>query len=105
MQVDNKGGITCKHGDEECAGNLVQLCVGRHTPPDHNFDWFYRFLTCSWDSGLPVSSPELVTTCLDKVGANPLIRQQVARRAGALGATDAGSCSVADANQLHLRPD
>ncbi|KIY98459.1 hypothetical protein MNEG_9504 [Monoraphidium neglectum] len=79
MQVDNKGGITCKHGDEECAGNLVQLCVGRHTPPDHNFDWFYRFLTCSWDSGLPVSSPELVTTCLDKVGASDAARTAVQR--------------------------
>jgi len=60
--------MVCKHGDGECTGNLYQLCVGKHTPPAHNYDWFVQFLVCSWDSGLPSDSKEMLKSCLDKVG-------------------------------------
>jgi hypothetical protein len=69
IQHESGDKIICPNGDEECARNLVQLCVGRHTPPDRNYDWFYKFLTCSWDSGPHVTSQALLNACMDKVRA------------------------------------
>ncbi|KAI8467488.1 MAG: hypothetical protein J3K34DRAFT_430520, partial [Monoraphidium minutum] len=76
---DSKGQITCKHGPEECAGNLAQLCVERHAPLDKNYDWFYRFLLCTWDSGMPIGSKEGAEECLDKVGAAGAPRAAISR--------------------------
>lgn len=45
-------------------GNLLQLCVQAHVPPEHNYDWFYRFLVCGWDSGLPANDTARLDGCL-----------------------------------------
>ncbi|KAI8467489.1 MAG: hypothetical protein J3K34DRAFT_430522 [Monoraphidium minutum] len=68
IQHESGDKVMCQHGPEECAGNLAQLCVDRHAPPERNHEWAFRFMLCAWDSGLPLGSGKLVNTCLDKVG-------------------------------------
>ncbi|KIZ04351.1 hypothetical protein MNEG_3606 [Monoraphidium neglectum] len=75
IQHASGGAVTCPHGDSECTGNKYQLCVGRHTPPEHNRDWFLKFLVCTWDGGDSPSSKAGVKACLDKVGVLGAPRQ------------------------------
>jgi hypothetical protein len=72
IQHESGDRVLCPNGEAECAGNLIQLCVQRHTPPENNYSWFYRFLLCSWDSGLPSNSRDMARACLDKVGEGML---------------------------------
>ncbi|KAG2425860.1 hypothetical protein HYH02_014924 [Chlamydomonas schloesseri] len=65
-------GITCKHGDLECAGNVQQLCAavyGRHAhssasatgdPWTHVWD----FVMCQNQSPADIGTPELADKCL-----------------------------------------
>lgn len=39
IQYEGAGGaITAPHGEAEATGNLHQLCVAAHTPPELNYD-------------------------------------------------------------------
>jgi len=67
IQHERGADVSCMHGPSECAGNLLQLCVAAHTPDEHNHSWLMKFLLCTWDSGLPRDSKEMLKTCLDQV--------------------------------------
>jgi hypothetical protein len=49
MQED--GDWTCKHGAQECDGNLQQLCVQQHTKAYNRYDWLFRFIACNNKAG------------------------------------------------------
>ncbi|KAI8474858.1 MAG: hypothetical protein J3K34DRAFT_111189 [Monoraphidium minutum] len=70
IQKSRGGGVTCPHGDAECLGNRMQLCVQEHTPPAHNRGWFSKFLVCMARPGADVASEAAVKACLDEVGAS-----------------------------------
>ena len=36
--ANDDGSISAPHGDSEVTGNLFQLCVAAHTPPERNYD-------------------------------------------------------------------
>lgn len=79
--IQSKSGdsVTCPHGHDECTGNMLQLCVGQHVPREHNYDWFMKFLLCTWDSGVGPFNKSVVKTCLSQVGAS----EDVQKAAGA----------------------
>jgi hypothetical protein len=58
------------HGEDECAANLLQLCVAHHSPPEKNYEWVMRFMLCSWDNGTPAHSKETLAACMDKAGVS-----------------------------------
>ncbi|KIZ04353.1 hypothetical protein MNEG_3608 [Monoraphidium neglectum] len=78
VHAEGRGGkVQCKHGDGECTGNKYQLCVGRHTPPERNRDWFLRFLVCTWETRTMVYSRSIVSECLNKVDADKKVSSAV----------------------------
>lgn len=46
------GSWTCKHGEEECAGNVQQLCVQKTTKPYNRVKWLLAFVLCNNKQGL-----------------------------------------------------
>ena len=40
-------GVTCRHGPEECLGNIHELCTIAHTPKTPtSSEWWWAFLQC-----------------------------------------------------------
>ena len=59
--------MACRHGPNECVGNLYQHCVEKYTPLEHRHDWFMQFLLCTWDQDVLPHDKAIVKLCLDKV--------------------------------------
>lgn len=56
------GGIICKHGEEECAGNVQQLCVAKYAPP---VQW-WNFVQCQNFAGrAKIGKPNLALQCAE----------------------------------------
>jgi hypothetical protein len=89
--------IACKHGAAECTGNLLQLCVAKHTPHDKNYAWLLNFLTCTWDSDRPVDSRGMVKKCLDKVRRGPGV--EAAGPGAAAGRHSRGNAAASGCNR------
>ncbi|KAJ3417084.1 hypothetical protein HDV05_006943 [Chytridiales sp. JEL 0842] len=58
-------GATCKHGDNECLENIIQLCI-RDSYPDRK-DWF-EFILCSNNYWYLMPSDPLIESCAQQVG-------------------------------------
>lgn len=57
---DDEFGVTCTHGREECAGNVQQLCVAKHTP----MRTWWEFVMCQNYHGRGhIGSPEVALKC------------------------------------------
>jgi len=57
---DDEFGVTCMHGREECAGNVQQLCVAKHTP----MRTWWEFVMCQNYHGRgDIGSPEVALKC------------------------------------------
>ncbi|KAG2436949.1 hypothetical protein HXX76_006465 [Chlamydomonas incerta] len=69
-------GVTCKHGDLECAGNVQQLCAayyGRHghsSAPAGGDPWTHGwdFIMCQNKSPADIGTEELAERCLQEAG-------------------------------------
>lgn len=46
------GSWRCKHGEEECSGDLQQLCVQKFSKPYNRVKWTLGFVLCSNKQGL-----------------------------------------------------
>ncbi|KAJ1961873.1 hypothetical protein GGI12_003000 [Dipsacomyces acuminosporus] len=66
LQPNATFGAVCKHGDEECRGNVDELCALKHRP---SLPAFWRFLTCL-NSRLPDigRDPDLSLKCASSAG-------------------------------------
>jgi hypothetical protein len=63
MQED--GSWKCKHGDEECAGDLQQLCVQQYSKDYNRYNWLMNFILCNNKEGLDqTGSFATATKCL-----------------------------------------
>ncbi|ESK95975.1 secreted protein [Moniliophthora roreri MCA 2997] len=53
-------GVTCKHGREECVGNIHQLCVQKYT----SFAHYWEYLHCTNFQGIPqIGLPQTAYKC------------------------------------------
>jgi len=57
-------GVTCMHGQEECWGNIQQLCVAKHEPSA-----WWEFVQCqNYNGREKIGTPELASNCAKAVG-------------------------------------
>ncbi|KAF8138293.1 hypothetical protein EV363DRAFT_1154254 [Boletus edulis] len=62
---DTAYGVTCKHGLEECAGNVYELCVAKYHPTS---EW-WPFLRCQNFQGRDqIGLPETAVSCAGTAG-------------------------------------
>jgi hypothetical protein len=53
-------GVTCPHGPDECAGNVQQLCVAKHTP----VSTWWEFVMCQNYQGRDmIGRPDIALRC------------------------------------------
>jgi hypothetical protein len=52
MCWQDDGSWRCKHGEEECSGDLQQLCVQKFSKPYNRVKWTLGFVLCSNKQGL-----------------------------------------------------
>jgi hypothetical protein len=58
-------GVRCKHGPEECAGNVQQLCVAKHESPS---SW-WEFVQCqNYEGSENIGTPETALKCARLAG-------------------------------------
>ncbi|CDZ98812.1 Gamma interferon inducible lysosomal thiol reductase GILT [Phaffia rhodozyma] len=57
-------GVSCKHGETECSGNIQQLCAQQYV--DQTVWW--RFVTCQNYYSSRIGSPALATECAKVAG-------------------------------------
>ncbi|KAF9057588.1 hypothetical protein BJ165DRAFT_1334930 [Panaeolus papilionaceus] len=58
-------GVWCMHGPEECAGNVQQLCVHKHTP----FKKWWEFVQCqNYEGRYKVGEPDVAFKCAKVAG-------------------------------------
>jgi hypothetical protein len=63
------GSWKCKHGDEECAGDLQQLCVQQYSKDYNRYNWLMNFILCNNKEGLDqTGSFATATKCLKETG-------------------------------------
>ncbi|KAL1701424.1 hypothetical protein EV121DRAFT_212143 [Schizophyllum commune] len=56
---DEEFGVTCKHGPEECAGNVQQLCVKKYAP-----DQWWSFVHCQdYQGKAKIGHPDIALKC------------------------------------------
>lgn len=61
---DKVFGVRCKHGPEECAGNVQQLCVAKYEP-----EVWWQFVQCqNFEGKDKVGNPDLALDCANTVG-------------------------------------
>ncbi|KAI9089804.1 hypothetical protein DFS34DRAFT_382888 [Phlyctochytrium arcticum] len=60
-------GATCKHGDDECKGNIQQLCIRSADP---NPSTWYNYLLCSNRDYRSIPSTHRARACAKSVGLN-----------------------------------
>jgi hypothetical protein len=58
------GSWQCKHGDDECAGDLQQLCVQQFSSEYNRVNLLLNFILCSNRAGEVVGSFATATKCL-----------------------------------------
>jgi len=57
---DSEFGVTCLHGRDECAGNVQQLCVAKHTP----MKTWWEFIMCQDYQGRDnIGRPDVALRC------------------------------------------
>ncbi|KAI9467074.1 hypothetical protein BJY52DRAFT_1111560 [Lactarius psammicola] len=57
---DQEFGVTCRHGRDECAGNVQQLCAAKHTP----LKTWWEFVTCqNYEGKDRIGSPDVALKC------------------------------------------
>eukprot|EP00879_Flechtneria_rotunda_P004508 GHRR01004763.1.p1 GENE.GHRR01004763.1~~GHRR01004763.1.p1 ORF type:complete len:241 (+),score=64.54 GHRR01004763.1:247-969(+) len=120
-QKQDDGSYTCKHGPEECDGNLQQLCVQLHSPIEQRYDWLYRFALCNnkegkeaigqittaakclKEAGIPLGTAVQVLGCIVGPGHAALLQQELSHTA-ALGV--GRSCTIqVESNTICVRDD
>lgn len=74
LGADNSS-VSCMHGSNECQGNLLQLCLGKHTPADQNVDGFYTAVQCH--TAGDVSSKEHLKQCMSKSNITNEVQDKV----------------------------
>ncbi|KAF8919939.1 hypothetical protein CPB85DRAFT_1429416 [Mucidula mucida] len=58
-------GVTCKHGPEECAGNVQQLCVAAYS----SFTQFWQFVQCNnYHGRWEIGNPDVAFSCAHASG-------------------------------------
>jgi len=63
--LQEDGSWKCKHGDEECAGDLQQLCVQQYSKDYNRYNWLFNFILCNNKEGLDqTGSFATATKCL-----------------------------------------
>jgi len=63
------GSWKCKHGDEECAGDLQQLCVQQYSKDYNRYNWLFNFILCNNKEGLDQTGTfATATKCLKETG-------------------------------------
>ncbi|KAI8326110.1 hypothetical protein GQ54DRAFT_241176, partial [Martensiomyces pterosporus] len=66
LQPNATYGATCMHGDEECRGNIDELCALKHRP---DLPSFWRFLTCLNSRFADIGrDPDLSLKCASSAG-------------------------------------
>ncbi|EKM80293.1 hypothetical protein AGABI1DRAFT_113492 [Agaricus bisporus var. burnettii JB137-S8] len=56
------GGIICKHGAEECAGNVQQLCIAKYASPDQ----WWNFVQCqNFEGTAQIGKPSVALKCAE----------------------------------------
>eukprot|EP00878_Enallax_costatus_P030579 GHUV01033315.1.p2 GENE.GHUV01033315.1~~GHUV01033315.1.p2 ORF type:complete len:116 (-),score=36.92 GHUV01033315.1:490-837(-) len=63
------------HGDKECQGNLLQLCLQQYIPVEKNFEWFYSSLQCH--TAGDVSSKEHLKSCMAKASISADVQDKI----------------------------
>jgi len=57
---DPEFGVTCRHGRDECAGNVQQLCAAKYTP----LKTWWEFVTCqNYEGKDRIGSPDVAFKC------------------------------------------
>lgn len=57
---DSEFGVTCRHGRDECAGNVQQLCAAKYTP----MNTWWEFVTCqNYEGKDRIGSPDVALKC------------------------------------------
>lgn len=60
-------GVTCMHGPTECAGNIQQLCMAKHS----DFPTWWDFVQCQNSKGrFSVGVPIVALECAQKAGVD-----------------------------------
>ena len=64
------GGVACKHGPDECIGNMLHLCAQHIYPLNLNTNGtsFLPFSECLLHSFDLIPKEELIRSCADKAG-------------------------------------
>eukprot|EP00775_Hariotina_reticulata_P005724 gene5724-5964_t len=70
-------GVSCMHGDDECAGNTQQLCLQEHTPPEKTMALFFPSLVCHMAAS-PGSDIKPLKQCMTLSSVPDSIQQKVA---------------------------
>ncbi|KAJ3100942.1 hypothetical protein HDU97_001826 [Phlyctochytrium planicorne] len=60
-------GVKCLHGESECEGNIMQLCIRKYFPLHK--DWF-RFVLCQDKNFMAIPSVEQAKECAAEAGIN-----------------------------------
>ncbi|KAH8999042.1 hypothetical protein EDB92DRAFT_1832143 [Lactarius akahatsu] len=57
---DSEFGVTCRHGRDECAGNVQQLCAAKYTP----MNTWWEFVTCqNYEGKDRIGRPDVALKC------------------------------------------
>lgn len=56
--------MTCKHGPDECAGNVQQLCAAKYAPTT----LWWEFVQCQNFHSQEIGKPGLALQCAEAVG-------------------------------------
>ncbi|KAI8822884.1 uncharacterized protein EV422DRAFT_382146 [Fimicolochytrium jonesii] len=64
-----KYGVTCKHGDDECLGNIQQLCL-HHYPTPRPPSTFFNYILCTNRDFRSIPSLPRARECAKLVGLN-----------------------------------
>lgn len=60
-------GVTCKHGQAECAGNVQELCAAKY----HSTSEWWSFVQCQNFQGRDnIGTPETALNCANAAGIN-----------------------------------
>jgi hypothetical protein len=86
--------VACMHGDDECTGNKLQLCMQASVPASDNRR-FYQALLCHSQGG--VSDVQRLQTCMTEAG---LSADAVAATLQCVSATQGASLAVASAKDV-----
>lgn len=74
LSADNSK-VSCMHGEKECQGNLLQLCLQQYIPVTKNVDWFLSTLQCH--TAGDVSSTDHLKSCMGKASISKALQDKI----------------------------